>query len=355
MNNRLMRVSESLKDAGLTQMLVTDPSSIRYLTGVEIEPGERFVGLFLSEEQPKLIINRLFSTPVQDQEILWYSDTDDLAGLLASLCDGGKPLGIDKQMPARFLLPLRDRLPNSRMTLASECVDWVRGVKDESERELMRMNSRINDEVMLRTKAFIREGMTEKQVAEYLTAQYYDLGCESVSFDPIVSFGANAADPHHMPDSTVLKRGDCIVVDIGGKKQGYCSDMTRTFACGEASEKLRSVHDLVRRANETAESIIKPGVRLCGIDKAARDVIAEAGCGEYFTHRLGHFIGTEVHEYGDVSAAFTKKVEEGMVFSCEPGVYLPGELGVRIEDLVLVTKDGCEVLNRVAKKLEIVG
>jgi Xaa-Pro dipeptidase len=158
-----------------------------------------------------------------------------------------------------------------------------------------------------------------------------------------------------MPDGTVLKRGDCIVVDIGGKKQGYCSDMTRTFACLEASDELRRVHDLTVRANETAESIIKPGVRLCDIDRAARDVIAGAGYGEYFTHRLGHFIGTEVHEYGDASAAFTKKVEEGMVFSCEPGIYLPGNLGVRIEDLVLVTKDGSEVLNRVGKKLEIVG
>ncbi|MBQ6756320.1 MAG: aminopeptidase P family protein [Oscillospiraceae bacterium] len=355
MNNRLERVMKALKKAGLSQMLVTDPHSIRYLTGVDIEPGERFLGLLLSEKAPKLIINRLFSTSVKDYEIVWYSDTDDLAGKISQLCDGERTLGVDKQMPARFLLPLRDRLPHSRMTLASECVDWVRGVKDETERELMRMNSRINDEVMLRTKAFICEGMTEKQVAEYLTAQYYDLGCESVSFDPIVSFGANAADPHHMPDNTVLRRGDCIVVDIGGKKQGYCSDMTRTFACKEASEELRRVHELVVRANETAESVIKPGMRLCDIDKAARDVITDAGYGEYFTHRLGHFIGTEVHEYGDASAAFTKEVEEGMIFSCEPGVYLLGNLGVRIEDLVLVTRDGCEVLNRVEKKLEIVG
>lgn len=355
MNNRLERVMNALHGASLTQMLVTDPSSIRYLTGVDIEPGERFFGLYLSEKEPRLIINRLFSTSVTDYEIVRFSDTDSLADVIAPLCCREKPLGVDKAMPARFLLPLRDALPGCRMTLASECVDWVRAVKDDEERGKMREASRVNDEVMRRTTAFLREGMTEREAADYLTAQYALLGCEGVSFDPIVSFGANAADPHHMPDRTALRRGDCAVIDIGCRKNGYCSDMTRTVACGEASEELRLVHELTVRANETAESIIKPGMRLCDIDGAARSVIAEAGYGEYFTHRLGHFIGTQVHEYGDVSAAFRRPIEEGMIFSCEPGIYLPGRLGVRIEDLVLVTAEGCEILNRVPKKLEIVG
>ena len=121
--------------------------------------------------------------------------------------------------------------------LASDCVDSVRARKDEKEQELMRMNSRLNDEAMRRAAAYIREGMTERQVADYLRAQYQDLGCEAQSFPPIVSFGANAADPHHMPDDTVLRAGDCIVLDIGGRKEGYCSDMTRTYFCKQVSEK----------------------------------------------------------------------------------------------------------------------
>ena len=158
-----------------------------------------------------------------------------------------------------------------------------------------------------------------------------------------------------MPDDTRLQAGDCIVLDIGGKKAGYCSDMTRTYFCRTVSDKHAAIHDLVRRANEAAEALVRPGVPLCELDKAARDLIAAAGYGEYFTHRLGHFIGRTEHEQGDVSSANTTPAREGMIFSIEPGVYLPGEMGVRVEDLVLVTADGCEVLNRADKHCRVIG
>jgi Xaa-Pro dipeptidase len=157
-----------------------------------------------------------------------------------------------------------------------------------------------------------------------------------------------------MPDDTVIKDGDCIVIDIGGKKDNYCSDMTRTYFFKSVDPEYTPIHDLVRRANEKAESVIKPGMRLCDIDAAARDLISEAGYGQYFTHRLGHFIGMDVHEYGDVSSAFDVPVKEGMCFSIEPGVYLPGKFGVRVEDLVIVTADGCEVLNSVDKHWAVI-
>ena len=145
----------------------------------------------------------------------------------------------------------------------------------------------------------------------------------------------------------------CVLLDVGGIYDGYCSDMTRTFFTAEPTEEERKVYELVRAANEAAEAIIKPGVRLCDIDAAARNVIAAAGYGEQFTHRLGHFIGLEDHEFGDVSSNFDRPVEEGMCFSIEPGVYLEGKFGVRIEDLVIVTKDGCEVLNHYPKQLKV--
>lgn len=141
---------------------------------------------------------------------------------------------------------------------------------------------------------------------------------------------------------------------MGCKYNGYCSDMTRTVFYQEVSEEAKEVYGLVRLANETAEAMIKPGVRLCDIDKAARDIITDAGYGKEFNHRLGHFIGKDVHEFGDVSVNFDLEVKEGMIFSIEPGIYLPGKFGVRIEDLVMVTKDGCKVLNSYPKDLFVI-
>ena len=216
-------------------------------------------------------------------------------------------------------------------------------------------NSQINDVVMERTRDFISEGMTEKQVEAFILEQYKLLGCQNVSFSPICSFGANGADPHHMPDDSVLKAGDSIVIDIGGRKDHYCSDMTRTYFCKEASDEYKKIHDIVRVANEKAEKIIRPGVRLCDIDLTARNYISSFGYGEYFTHRLGHFIGQTDHEFGDVSSTNTETVKPGMIFSIEPGIYLPNKMGVRVEDLVLVTEDGCIVLNKVDKKYAMIG
>ena len=227
--------------------------------------------------------------------------------------------------------------------------------KDEKEIECMIENSQINDVVMERIRDFIKVGMTEKQVETFILEQYKLLGCQDVSFSPICSFGANGADPHHMPDDSVLKAEDSIVIDIGGRKDRYCSDMTRTYFCKEASDEYKKIHDIVRVANEKAEEIIRPGVRLCDIDAAARDYISSFGYGEYFTHRLGHFIGQTDHEFGDVSSTNTETVKPGMIFSIEPGIYLPNKMGVRVEDLVLVTEDGCVVLNKLDKKYAMIG
>lgn len=355
-HERIARVLDAMREKNIPQLIISDPDSICYLTDVSVGPGERFYALYLGTDgELTFFFNRLFSVPEVPCKAVWLSDTDSVAENVAAVVDAGKTLGVDKLLPARFLIPIMERLPGLTCVLGSECVDWVRAVKDESEREKMRRSSALNDRVMLAAKAAIHEGATEREIAAFLRERYIAEGCDGVSFAPIVSFGANAADPHHMPDDTVIKEGDCIVLDIGGLKDGYCSDMTRTYFYKRADPKYAAIHDLVRGANEYAESIIKPGVRLCDIDAAARDRISDAGYGEYFTHRLGHFIGRRVHEYGDVSAAFDTPVKEGMCFSIEPGVYLPGEFGVRVEDLVIVTKDGCEVLNRVDKHWEIVG
>ena len=200
----------------------------------------------------------------------------------------------------------------------------------------------------------VHEGVTEREIADQMLGLYRKHGCEGFSFSPIASFGANAGDPHHEPDDTVLKRGDVVLFDIGGRRCNYCSDMTRTFFWGEPDEETARIYDIVRRANEAAEALIAPGVRMCDLDRAARDVIEDAGYGKYFTHRLGHSIGLQDHEPGDVSSVHEAPVEVGMCFSIEPGIYLPGEFGVRIEDLVIVTEDGCEDITGSPKNLIIV-
>ena len=350
---RIARVLELLekKHPG-SQLLVTDPWSIFYLTGFYAEMFERFSGVLLrTGERPVIFDNALYPIDAYDNaDVVVFNDTDDIARVLMEHIDPACPLGVDAQMRSGFLIPLQERGAAASYFLGSYAVAQTRAHKDARERELMRASSRINDAVMAELPALVHEGVTEHEIASQMLALYRKHGAQGFSFPPIVSFGANAANPHHEPDDTVLHAGQVVLFDIGGQHEGYCSDMTRTFFFGEPDEESRRIYDIVRRANEAAEALVAPGVRFCDLDCAARQVIEDAGYGPYFTHRLGHSIGLQDHEPGDVSAVNEDVVEPGMTFSIEPGIYLPGRTGVRIEDLVLVTEDGCEVLNAYPKE-----
>lgn len=354
--NRIKRVMAALEEMGLSQMLIVDPMTIYYLTDIYVMPMERFYGLYLrADGSHAFFLNRLFNVP---QEVgiqkVWYSDTDPVMKIVAEYVDPTRTLGVDKDLKARFLLPLMEMGAAAGFVNASMAVDRTRGIKDAEEQAKMRTASDINDLAMARFKSLIHEGVTEKEVADQMLKIYMELGAEGFSFEPSVAFGANAADPHHDPDDTVPKPGDCILFDVGCIKDGYCSDMTRTFYYKEVSDTHRRIYELVRAANETAIARIRPGIPLCELDKTARDLIAKQGYGPNFNHRLGHFIGLTVHEFGDVSSANEQAAEPGMIFSIEPGIYVSGDTGVRVEDLVLVTEDGCEVLNHYSKELEII-
>lgn len=354
---RLKRVLENLEKKGLSQMVISDPYSIYYLTGCLIDPGERFYALYLNRNgNNRIFINDLFTVPEDlGVEKVRFPDTAEAVPLFCKYTEPDRMMGVDKNLAARFLLRMMELHAAGGYVNASECVDMVRSEKDEEERTKMREASRLNDLGMQKFIELVHPGVTEIEIAQQMDSIYRSLGADGNSFEPLVGFGANAAKGHHAPDGTVLKEGDCVLFDVGCKKDGYCADMTRTYFYRSVSEQHRSVYDVVRKANETAESIIKPGVRFCDIDKAARDVIEQAGYGPNFTHRLGHSIGIEVHEPGDVSLSHTAAVQPGMTFSIEPGVYLDGDVGVRIEDLVLVTETGCEVLNHYSKELQIIG
>ena len=214
--------------------------------------------------------------------------------------------------------------------------------------------SQINDQAMERFRALLKPGVTERAVANRMREIYQELGADDLAFPPSVCFGANAARGHYRCGDVPLREGDCILMDVGCRKDGYCADMTRTFFCGSATEEHRRIYQLVRQANEAAEAMIRPGVPLRELDAAARKIISDGGYGKCFTHRLGHFIGLSVHDDGDVSSAAQAVALPGNVFSIEPGIYLDGDVGVRIEDLVLVTEDGCRILNRYPKELQVI-
>lgn len=354
--HRIDKVVANMKEANLDYLIISEPSSIDYLINYVNHPGERLYVLMLaSNGEHKLFFNKLFFVEKNlGIEIIWHSDTDDAIETIAMQIDDGATIGIDKHWSANFLLSLIEKLPNSNFVNGSLCVDYVRMIKDENEQALMIEASKINDKAIHEVIHQISLGLSEVEVADKLVGIYSKFGGEGNSFDAIIAYGANGANPHHENDNTHLSPGDSIIIDMGCKYRGYCSDMTRTVFYQEVSEEAKEVYGLVRLANETAEAMIKPGVRLCDIDRAARELISDAGYGKEFNHRLGHFIGKDVHEYGDVSVNFDLEVQEGMIFSIEPGIYLPGKFGVRIEDLVMVTKDGCKVLNSYPKDLFVI-
>ncbi|HJF39763.1 M24 family metallopeptidase [Thomasclavelia spiroformis] len=353
---RIDGVIANMKEAGLDYLLISEPSSIDYLIDYVNNPGERMYVLMLGTKgDHKLFFNKLFFVDKDlGIDIVWHSDVDDATQTIVDNLKDAKKIGVDKHWSANFLLDLMEKLPDVKFVNGSKCVDYKRMVKDDHEQQLMIEASRINDQAIHEVIHQVSLGLSELEVAAKLGDIYSEFGGEGNSFDAIIAYGANGANPHHENDDSRLKPGDSIIIDMGCKYQGYCSDMTRTVFYKEVSQEAKEVYELVKAANEAAEAMIKPGVRLCDIDKTARDLITKAGYGKEFNHRLGHFIGKDVHEYGDVSVNFDLEVQEGMIFSIEPGVYLPGKFGVRIEDLVLVTKDGCKVLNSYTKDLIVI-
>lgn len=354
---KVNRILKAMEEKGMPQMIIADPLTIFWLTEKMIVPGERLLALYLNVNgNHKIMINELFPQEKDlGVEIVWYNDIQDGVEILSQFVEKDKPIGVDKIWPARFLLRLQELGAGSKFMNGSMIVDYIRMIKDEKEQALMREASRLNDIAMDKLIPWVGKGMTERELNGKIREIYKELGCEEVSFDPITAYAKGAADPHHVTDDSKGKRGDCVILDIGAFKDNYASDMTRTVFIGEVSDRAKEIYDIVVEANMRGIAAAKPGNRMCDVDLACRDYITEKGYGQYFTHRTGHSIGLEDHEFGDVSSVNEDIIKPGQCFSVEPGIYLPDEgIGVRIEDLVLITEDGCEVLNHYTKDLIIV-
>lgn len=342
---RINKVIQNMSSLGLRQIVVSNPASVFYLTGVWCEPFERMLALVVKDDGTMTLYeNRLFSLSGQtDVPLIEYDDTDDCVALLAEGVWPGT-IGIDKTWPSHFTIRLMEARGDVRPVLGSQPVDDARLIKDAEELDLMRASSRMNVEVCRRIGEALREGCTEKEIQALYNQIALELGASGPAFTPLICFGPNGAEPHHDSDGTRLKPGDTVIMDVGLVWKRYCSDMTRTAHFGEVTDEQKKVRDLVAAANRAGIAACRPGVKLKEIDRAARRVIEDAGYGPFFNHRTGHGIGLNEHEFPDVSAVSEVVARPGMVFSVEPGVYLPGKFGVRVEDLVAITEDGCEVL-----------
>jgi len=256
---------------------------------------------------------------------------------------GANSLVLDETMRADFAALIQDAIPAAKRRFSSSTVGALRMRKDRNEYDDLKANALIADTAMQAAWAAIKPGMTEEQVADIVSNTFTDNGA-TMHFG-IVGAGANGAYPHHHTGGTAIKAGDAIVMDIGGTTGSYFSDITRMAVVGEKPQGYDEIHGIVNEAVEAALAAARPGVVAKVVDAAARDVISRAGYGDYFVHRTGHGVGTEIHEPPYITASSETVLDEGMVFSIEPGIYLPGRFGLRLEEIVILGADGPEILS----------
>lgn len=354
---RADRLVAKLDEREVDALLVTNLVNVRYLTGYTGSNGVALVGV----HDLRTFVTDFRYVTQAGQQVHGFErrigENDLLDEALAALPQGDLRLGVeDQHMSVRTFDRVREVLPASvELVPAGGGVEQLRTVKDTGEVARIRAAAELADAALEATLRGGLAGRTEREVALALEAQIRDLGAERPSFGTIVASGAHGALPHAVPRDVAIAAGDLVTIDWGAQLDGYCSDCTRTFAAGaEPSEAAREVYELVLRAQLAGLAAIVPGVSGRDADAAARAVIEGAGHGDRFGHGLGHGVGLEIHEAPRLSKTSHAVLAPGQVVTVEPGVYVPGELGVRIEDLVLVTDDGCERLNTLPKDLQVI-
>ena len=351
MRGRGDRLERLLAERELDRMLVTDLTNVRYLTGFTGTNGACVCGpgvrLFLTDFR----YTERAEAEVEGWETVTIS-ADWLKGIAERL--EGRVGFEDDQMSVRLLEKLKEKLADGvEMVAAGGRVEQLRRVKDDEELAKIAEASKLADEVWRWSLERGLAGRSEREVARAAEARIRELGGDP-SFPAIVAAGPNGALPHAEPGEREIGRGELVVFDMGAQLDGYCSDGTRTYATGEPGEEARAVYETVREAQGAALEAIRAGVKGEDVDQVARDVIDAAGHGDRFGHGLGHGVGLEVHEAPRLSLRSDDLLAAGEVVTVEPGVYLPGELGVRIEDLVVVTDEGLSNLSGLPKELQLV-
>lgn len=352
--DRIARLRALLNQQQLAAYFACTPVTMGYLADVFEDGHERLLMLAVNAKNddvtviaPTLSETRLRQAGVTD--VRTWKDGDDPIHIVTALVHDWaaetSSIGVDDEMPARFVLPFQQALPSARFVTAGDVMGTLRRAKDATELDAMRAVSRIADDVQAAIAApdHLKPGAPESSIAHTIRSMFLARGGDPTFC--IVAAGANSAKPHHEPGADTLKPGDVVIIDIGCVREHYNSDITRTVCVGPASDEAKRIYTIVYDAHMAARAAIRPGVPCEAIDRAARDVIERAGFGDYFIHRTGHGIGLQVHEPPNIVAGSTSPLVEGQCFSVEPGIYLPGKFGVRIENLVTVTATGHESFN----------
>jgi Xaa-Pro aminopeptidase len=373
---RLAACREALVEHGYAVALFGVGPDLRYLTGFVGEPMERLTLLVVPREGPVSFVvphleaEKASGTPLVRSGaagVVPFEETDDSAQVIADLLArpelaageaAWEAVCVSNRLWAMHVLQLQQALPGRRFEPAGRVMRDLRQVKDADEIELLRLAAHAADRAMEAVANGRLVGRSEADVSREIRQRLIDEGHDLADF-AIVGSGPNSASPHHDASERVIVAGDAIVLDIGGTRAGYASDTTRTvWVTGDArvepDPEFVRLHEIVHEAHEKATAAVKPGVTAESIDAVARKIIGEAGYGEYFTHRVGHGIGLEVHEDPYMVSGNATPLEPGMAFSVEPGIYLPGRFGVRLENIVICGSDGPDVLNRTSLQLRVV-
>jgi Xaa-Pro dipeptidase len=360
---RIGKVQANLKKQGIGIQFICSLDNLAYLSGVRPLALERLTLLSLPQEgKPHLILPKL-----SEQEFLhlsslfdllaWEDGQDPVALVQDELkrLSPGLPLAADRGTPGYLILALAKSLPLDLILLNEDSIKGLRQIKSREEVELLKASGAIVDEVLKEVRKFAKPGMSELEVASFMITEIMKRGAVADPSIPIVASGPHSAVPHHQTSSRQLQVGEPLLIDFGCVFKGYYSDVTRTFFLGEPSEEFQRVYQIVKEAQAKALSLIRPGIPLGSLDEAAREHIKNSGYGEYFIHRLGHGLGMEIHEEPYIYSGNSTPAEAGMCFSVEPGIYLPGRFGVRIEDCVVVEKEGPLLLTHFPKELILIG
>lgn len=360
-NDRLARARTAMVAADIDALLVTPGYDLRYLTGYDALPLERLTCLVVPADGPvHLVVPELELPAAQaspagglDFQMQPWAETADPVQLVADLVPYSRRVALDDRMWAEKVLRFRAAMPDAEQVLAGPVLSELRIRKDAAEIDALRTAGQAIDRVHARMHEWLRAGRTEAEVAADIADAITTEGHARVDF-VIVAAGPNGASPHHEPSDRTIQAGDAVVVDIGGTTpEGYCSDETRTYAVGHAPHGFTERYDALLRAQRAAVDEVRPGATAESIDAAARAVLEDAGLGEYFIHRTGHGIGLETHEEPYLMLGNVRELEPGMAFSVEPGFYVPGQYGARIEDIVVVTGTGVERLNTRPRELAV--
>lgn len=359
---RIKRFTRSLADMEIDAGLICSDTNMLYLSGYAGISLERLIALitFSHNERTYLITPKLERKRAEENcrlesvEIISYDDSEDPAKLLATLIskNGATRIGIEETIQYKYVNALSKHEPKIVFKPITEVLYSMRIVKSQAEIDILEKAAEINIQVLIEAIHSVKRGLSERRLMRQIEDTAFDLGADEVPF-ALVQSGRNSALPHQEPTDKVIEDGDIVVLDIGVRYGGYYSDLTRTVACGSPSPLQTHIHSVVLEAQQKALNTIKSGVRAELIDAAAREVIAEAGFGEYFIHRTGHGLGLEVHEPPYIRAGNAEAVREGMVFTVEPGIYLPEKFGVRIEDNIVVTQGGYINLAPLPKSLNM--